>query len=451
MPAPLRPVALRRRLAAPATLVGSVVVAWLLVGLAALDPVLAVLAVGAAGLALTVLLRGIEGTAALVLVLATFFAPLNSVRPSSAASFVTAADLLYVLGFGILFPVLLRRRLVAPPLYLIGGGIVVTLGLLASLASEGPGLSLNHMVRLLTAAFGLPLAMMWWRPSSTWIRRLATAYLAGVVVSVLHALVSGPDATGRYVGFTTHYNYFGITTLLAAAIVPYVVAVSPPGRRWALWFAGLICLYGIWISGSRAALLVIVVVAAIYPFLERSVNAFAVLAVAGTTVLALSGRLLDDSGDNALSRLLGGGGADYADLERQKALEVALKAFHAHPVIGNGFAQALEAHNIYLEIAVSVGVIGALGYVLMLVPMVQPLVRSGFPHHRLAYPALSYALIGLITNALWDRFIWAALALALLVPALEAEERLLDQLDRPDNQRDDEPVDRPVPVLEGAS
>jgi hypothetical protein len=42
--------------------------------------------------------------------------------------------------------------------------------------------------------------------------------------------------------------------------------------------------------------------------------------------------------------------------------------------------------------------------------------RSG-PLHRLGYVALGYAAIGLLTNSLWDRFVWMGLSLSVLAAA----------------------------------
>ncbi|MDN5894570.1 MAG: hypothetical protein L0H93_11150, partial [Nocardioides sp.] len=37
--------------------------------------------------------------------------------------------------------------------------------------------------------------------------------------------------------------------------------------------------------------------------------------------------------------------------------------------------------------------------------------------HRLAYPVLAYTMIAVLTSVIWDRFIWAPLALSLVVAA----------------------------------
>ena len=388
--------------------------------------VLATLCIGAVGMAVLLVSFGIERTAAGLIWLAVFCSPLNAVRPTSAASFVTAADLLFVVGFGLLVPVLIPRKLHIPPVWGLGVLIMVAMGFFASLASDEPGLSLNHMTRFLVAAVFLPLAFMYWRPSRRTVTGLVSAYVFGVCVSVLSALVTGPDSvTGRYDGLTTHFNFFGLTGLLAFSATPYIATTLPKRVRPLAWLAGLIAFYGVWISGSRAALLAAVLLAVGYPIVERSLKATFLLLVGGVAGLALSGRILDASGSNALGRLLGGGFAEYADKAREDALQLALTMFHEHPIRGNGFAMALEAHNIYLEIAVCVGVVGTVGYLLIFFTMVKPLFTGLRPDHMLAYPPLAYAMVGMITNALWDRFIWGLLSvclLAALFPAPDEDE-----------------------------
>lgn len=393
--------------------------------LATFSHVAAIVAIGFAGLLALIVSLGLVRTATAIIVLAMFFAPLNDVRPSSAVSFVTAADLLFVLGFVLLVPVIAFRPLVPPLLFVLGSMILVLTGVLASLASLDAGASLNHMTRFFVAALGLPVAFMLWRPGKRIVARLAAAYLAGQVFSVAYAFYENGDS-GRYAGLTTHPNFFGLSSLLAVSLVPFVLSFTPPSRRWLPWAAGVVCLAGIWTSGSRAAFLVIVLIAMIYPVIQLSIKAAGLLAFAGAGVLIGAGRLFNDSGDNALSRLLGGGHADYSDAAREQLITDAIKSFKAHPLLGTGFVNPLEAHNIYLEIVVAVGVVGFVGYALILWSAVSPLFTLPKPFNQLAYPALAYASVGLLTNALWDRFIWAALTLPLIAHLLASDERAAD-------------------------
>ena len=99
------------------------------------------------------------------------------------------------------------------------------------------------------------------------------------------------------------------------------------------------------------------------------------------------------------------------------ALQTGWDKFFAHPVLGNGFdATALDAHNIYLEIGIGIGLVGLVCYLLVLGVGVLPVLRSG-PLRRLGYIALGYAAVGMLTNSLWDRFVWMAISLSVLAAA----------------------------------
>lgn len=407
--------------------VGSVSFLGVLLLLAALSPVAAIVAIGLAVFLAVMVNFGLVRTATGIIVLAMVFAPLNDVRPSSSLSFVTAADLLFLLGFVLLAPVIAFRRIEPPMFFVLGSTILLAAGFLASLGSTEPGVSFNHMTRLVVAALGLPVVFMLWRPNKGTVALLASAYVAGQVFSVVDAFIEGPVGNGRYDGLTTHPNFFGLSSLLAAGLVPYIVSLTPPARRWLPWAAGGFCLLGIWMSGSRAALLTIMLIVVIFPARERSMKAAGLLGLAGVGALVAFDRVFDASGDNALARLLGGTSSYDSDNAREGLIAQGLTSFRSHPLLGTGFVDPLLAHNIYLEVAVAVGIVGLFGYVFIVWSTVSPLFTLPKPFNQLAYPALAYAAVGLLTNALWDRFIWAALALALLAHLLAKDELSIEE------------------------
>lgn len=370
----------------------------------------------------TVLLvwQGVERTATGLVVLAMMLAPLNAIRPIGGAGVVTASDVFFAAGFGLLAPVIVVRRLRVPTTFLLGHGIILTVGLLVSVASTDPALSLNFMARLVAAALGLPILFVLWGPSRRVVVALAWAYVVGVVVSLVGGLAQGPDLSGRYDGLTSHVNFFGLSALLGATLIPFIASMTVPSWRWIPYAAGTLCLAGIWVSGSRAALVVVALMAVMYPVLNRSLKAAGFLALGAIVVLAQSGRLLQEEGGSALARLLGGGAAEASDLERERAIAEGVRSFYDHPVFGGGFEQALAAHNIYLQMTVAVGLVGVIGYVLILGSAVAPLVTQGRPYGLLAYPALAYVFVGLLSNILWDRILWSVLSLAFLAAGLRA-------------------------------
>ncbi|MFS3126827.1 O-antigen ligase family protein [Nocardioides sp. Bht2] len=360
---------------------------------------------------------GPERAGTFFVTIALFCGPMGGATPIPGATFVTFTDIFLVIGFTLLAPGFFVHRFRLPPLYLAGVTLVVLLGILATLNAEDPLTSANLFARFIASVVILPIAFMMWAPSIPICVNLARAYCLGTVFSTGWGLMKGTAAdTGRYIGLTEHPNALGLTGVLAAALIPFIVSHTKPSQQWFWWGVGATHLFTIWISGSRASLLVIIALIGLYVVVERSTKAVGWLMAGAVVVLAFAERLLTQS-DNALGRLLGGGSASNSDIEREQALDKGIKAFLEHPLLGNGFADALHAHNVYLQVAVCVGIFGLVGWVLILMATCQPLITARRPLHRIAYPAIGYAMTALLTSLMWDRYIWVAVVLALVVSA----------------------------------
>jgi hypothetical protein len=361
---------------------------------------------------------GIERTGLVLLLSALVLAPMNNVKPAAAISFVTASDVFLFLGVVTLSPVLVSRGLGRQAPFLIGVGGLVATGLVTSAASPDAAASLNGLTRLVVGALTMPIVFMLWRPGPRVLLAFAWAYVAGVCLSVVHGRVTGlMSLDGRYVGLTEHPNILGLTGLLGLTLVPFLLAATPSRLRWCALAAGLVCAYGIWMSGSRAALVGAVAVVLLYLLLSRSIEH--ALLVFGLSIapfyLVMQAFTAGPADSSPLGRLRGGGSATYSDLDRENLAHVALDRFFSHPLIGSGFAGAAEAHNIYLQVAAAGGVVALVFYLVILVAsMRHPLLLGG--HHRLlALPVMGYALMGPLTPLLWDRYIWCVLALPFLM------------------------------------
>ncbi len=387
----------------------------------------AVVALGAAVLMIALVTFGIESTAIGLLVLSFTLAPMNDVRPVAALTFVTMSDVFLVLSVGLLVPMLLTRTVERQALFLVGAAGVVGLGLVTSVAAADPASSLNGLLRLLVGALILPITFMLWRPRRDIVALLATAYVVGNSISVLQAVTSGlVSYEGRSIGLTRHPNILGLCSMLALTLIPFILQELP---RWCGWFvlaAAGVCGYGVWISGSRAALLVAVAMVVVYLVLSRSVERGLLLFGASILPVYLVGRTLSsgDYGNNILNRFAGGGSASASDLAREQLVREAVERFLSSPVLGVGFGDALEAHNIYLQVAASGGVLGLAFYLVLLASVVRQPLRLPARYRLLALPAFGYVLVGFITPLLWDRYIWCLLALPFLmsVPGTPADD-----------------------------
>lgn len=362
---------------------------------------------------------GIERTALVLLLTAFVLAPMNNVKPVAAVSFVTASDVFLFLGVALLFPVLVTRGIGRQAPFLIGVAGLVATGLLTSAASPDAAGSLNGLTRLVVGALTMPLVFMVWRPGPRVLLAFAWAYVAGVCISVTHGRITGlMSLDGRYVGLTEHPNILGLTGLLGLTLVPFLLKASPRRVRWIALVAGALCAYGIWMSGSRAALVGAVAVAVLYLLLSRSIeHALLLFGLSIVPFYLVMRSFTSGSADSSpLGRLRGGGSATYSDLDRENLAHVALDRFFDHPLLGSGFADAAEAHNIYLQVAAAGGVIALTFYVIILVASARQPLLLGSHHRLLALPVMGYALMGPLTPLLWDRYIWCVLALPFLVP-----------------------------------
>ena len=81
----------------------------------------------------------------------------------------------------------------------------------------------------------------------------------------------------------------------------------------------------------------------------------------------------------------------------------------------------MEAHSIYLQILAAIGIVGAAFFAIALGALIRPLFLLPKPYDLLAAPALTYAMAGMVSPLLWDRYIWCVLAFALMAPRLAAE------------------------------
>lgn len=359
--------------------------------------------------------------AVFLIVLGMVLAPLTELRAIPGSTLVTLGDVCFVLGFALLIPSLLRHPVHPPPLFVAGAVVVMVMAFLASAAALHPAVSIDHMIRLVATAVAFPLIFIWWGPGLPTLAKMAGGYMAGVAASTLYGFfVEGPALNphdpGRYDGLSEHTNALAVSCLLAAALTPFVVTHVERLLPRLLWGAvGGVCLWGIWLSGSRAALLTLLALALLYPALERSVRAAGALLAVVTVGLIFANRLLVTQSGNPVGRLLGGGTALGSDRQRENALTTGIAQVRAHPLIGNGFEYALDAHLIYLQVTVAIGLVGLVGFLMLLWPGLSSALSAVRPHNRIGYPMLAYALVGMLQPLLWDRYIWCVLAMAYVI------------------------------------
>jgi hypothetical protein len=378
-------------------------------------PGMVVALAAAAGLAV-VIGMGPDRAGTVLLVAALGCAPINAFRPPGAGV-VTFSDLFFVLGIGLLLPRLLRNRPALPPLYYAGAGLFLIGGLGSSAFMTVPVLGVLGVSRMVIAAMVLPLVMSMLRPTPRVLNMFAAAYVAGQMVSTAYAYLHPVEIQGRSFGWTRHPNFFGMGGHTAFALLIFLFYRLQPKHRWVLVVPAGVVIQSVLMSGSRASLICIALMAVVWPIVERTaISSYVILSI-GAVGLAVAQPILSSAGQgSALARIQGGTSGAYSDQARIEAITTALREFLHSPIIGHGFtADTLEVHNAYLEAGLGGGILAMLGFTIMVGALVAPLFRDGTPN-RLAYVALTYAAFAMIGPSLWDRIVWAALALVFVRP-----------------------------------
>jgi hypothetical protein len=370
-----------------------------------------------AAVVLALVLLGPELFGSLLMVGALGFAPLNRISPPGLPSFLTVTDVLFVGGLLLLVPRLLAGRPQVSGTYKAGAVLLFITGMLTGLlTAEGP-LSLFYFMRLVVAAIVLPVAMSMWQPERRWLRALAWAYVGGQIVSEGWSLAhTGAGGEGRAIGLTEHPNYFGLAGQTALALLIFLYYETPRSRRWLVVGAALICAHSVYISGSRASLVCTVLILVLWPLIERSAVGWFMLLTGSLFVLTFASVLLSNAKPgSALYRLKGGGSAQGSDEERAAHIHNGITRFWDHPLTGSGFSNVFNIHNVYLQMAVAGGVVALLAFIIVVVSLMKPVLAQ--PSNRLAYVGISYAAIAMLGPVMWDRLVWAPLALIFAVPA----------------------------------
>jgi len=397
-----------------------------------------VIGIGMAGFIATLAVIGPEKTGVLVLLGAFFTAPWYKGAAPSPASPVTATDLLLFLGFALLLPKILKGELKFPLVYWLGALVVLLTGLIASAVSVDPNKSYLSLFFWMITLIGLPMAYAMWGPSLRVIDWLAASFVVGQAFSFALGTLKGYVGQGRYAGMASHPNYFAEGGMLALALLIYLM-YRHFGKSL-LWTVFIVLGIAnsaatVYLSGSRAAIVVVAVLVLMIPFVERrplTTVFFTGLFALGIAILPL---LADLAGrESAIGRLLGGGGASQSNTARTLGLDEGIDRFLANPFIGDGLVDLFDIHNNFVEVAVAIGVFGTAGYLCVLYAFARPILGSG-SMRRLCYPVWAYIGFGATVPSLYDRSAWTVIGLS-VVAMLEFEElkrrRLAGDVDDPD-------------------
>lgn len=425
-----------KRIAGSGVPVFLVVVALLIVLPAALSSVpVALVCASALVMTTMALIVGLRRTGSGVLILAFGTVPMNDVHPIGSLAFLELSDVFFVTGFLLLVPRFAGTALRLPTAFLLGGVGFVTVGTLSALASDQVGPNFSYLLDVVVGVWLLTILLVWWQSGRKTTIAAAAAYMLGNAVNVVVSLFESPYVEGRYDGLTTHPNVMGVTSVLSLALAPFLLGALPRTYRWIVAIGAFVSMYGIWISGSRAALLCAVALTLLYPLFKRSIPAAVAVAALCCPAIVVVDRMAQNADpSSALGRLLGAGSARGSTEARIEGARAGIDQFLSHPLLGGDWATVWGAHNVYLQVAAAIGIFGLAFYLMALATVLRPLIAVPPPYGLLAAPALATAMISVVDPALGSRYIWCVIALAL------SADRLAALAEEPSDQVDDSAV-----------
>lgn len=367
-------------------------------------------------LVIGIAIAGDENVATGVMAIGFITAPMNSFSITHADAGnggAIVADAFLITGLMLAMPQMSRREIKLPTVYLLGISGVLIFGLIASAGATVPSQSLRTLFLFVGIVFALPVGLWMWAPSMKRTILLASCFVLGEAISMVDGIVKD-HASGRLFGYTRHPNFFGDAAMVSFGLCVFLWFAVNRKWRWVVALGVVMALFSVLQSGSRADLLACTFIALMFPLIERSAVAAGSVITAGILALvAIFVFFPDPSSTSAIGRLEGKGSASDSNLARTEALQDGLNLFFQKPIRGHGFVDYFGIHNVYLEVAVALGIFGLAAYILVLWSFVTPVLNTGRWHY-LAYVPLGYIALGTVNPALYDRGIWAGIALSIL-------------------------------------
>lgn len=390
------------------------------------------------GTSLTFMERAIVG----IVVIASFTATWNGVR---VYDFFTLSDVALIASLFLVGPILVGQRTTTPvPVWLTIPAFVFLLIGFGGVAFAGySGAGLVHTIRLVAAMTLAPLLIGFVGGRLRVTPLLVDAWIGSMVVSGLIATsdyMLGTDfgtsitsvvASSRSTGLATHSNHLAVTAVLT---VPLCVARLSTARsvsaRLLYAAATTVVMLAILTSGSRGGLVAGITGILLTPlFMPSALRARttwrSAAVIAAAAVLAISfapnnsfvavQRTLDSL---TLSSTSSSSAASAAESDRIRGdrRQVAVDEFNQSPLFGVGLDRSRSAHNIYLQLLASTGVIGLVAFLFYLGGLLQlglrlrshPLLPGTLRAIAAAagVTALLFALLGLVENQIADRYLY---------------------------------------------
>lgn len=355
----------------------------------------------------------------------------------------TWADLFLATSLVGLVPIALADRTIRSSIspLAVSGAALLAAGVVASALFNGdfsgiaPGL-------LVAAVLIMPPIVVAGAAKSLSVQLLALAIVAGAATNAIGGIIErlALFPLRQTFGLLEVYGYgervsglagnpiqLGLACAIAMPIA-LLYSLRGEGRLSRALFAacGALCMSGVFLSGSRAALIAGMIGALlVLPAIGKS------RWFAAATLIAVSlavGTALSIRGDDAtlltLDRLTGSISTGNADAGRLAQIGEGLAAFEESPILGKGYTDVRDSHDIYVELAASGGAVALVAFALYLTGVGRTAwrLRNLLPARACIAGVCVYLIFGVVLNPIYDRYLW--LPVGLLFAATVGTNRL---------------------------
>jgi hypothetical protein len=224
------------------------------------------------------------------------------------------------------------------------------------------------------------------------------------------------DSSNRMPGLTDHPNSLGFTAVVSIPIVVYLMGTMR--RRWIATIMLIALLGGVLASGSRGAQVVAplaVLVSFLWSATKRpsmrfiSISALAVIVAGLVAVFTLPAHIRESVlRITSLTSIVSAGNA--SDTGRLTLLGDALFDWRLYPIFGGGIRHIVEAHNIFVQLLASGGLVLFGAMVVYWLAMMRDCVllsRLGFGYPRFLMVSIgAWLVLGLVENQLTERGVY---------------------------------------------
>ncbi len=366
--------------------------------------------------------RGAWAVAWWLLLAAAFVAPMDGVRVEPIGG-VTDIFLLAGIGVAALRSLVRRGREPLGPVAPVAAaaGTLAVAGLIGTFHSADTVESILNITRFTVATVAFPLAVASLAPRAAEVRQMAWAYVLGSTASALVSMVTVNPVVGRSAGLSSHPNVLGLSAAFTLALLAGLADTATTRARWLAGGCGLALLVGLSRSGSRAAVLGLVVVVGTYLVVTRRHRVALYLAaiVAGAAVVVALG-LWVPAPDSALGRVTRpSAGTEQSDEGRAALAATVIERVDRNVLTGSGFSNATEAHNIFIQVVDVGGVLAVVAFTAMATAILRALARGRSDPIVAGALAMyvAYLASGTVSNTLWDRWLWFPIVIGLAAAA----------------------------------